>query len=449
MAAPLFRRGYAANAAMQEEIPRTPSTAPMDGPLRVLLAADFHPDHNAFMQAELSAFAEASGWDIEITDVAGYQGGGDLNQKLLGGVQAGDAPDLLIHSVGTRNLHTLGLVQPVDDLVAEMTELYGEPIFGARLDSFINDQWMALPFFSRANGHYIRADYFGEAGLDPKADTETYDKMRNAAMTVTDASSNRWGWGMTINRSGDGNAMVQNVIFRNGGHVQDESGQKVTFNSPETIAGLTWLKDTYSAEEYQPMLPPGILSWTDTNNNEAFLAGQIALTQNAGTVYAKAVLDNVPFHQNIAYVQYPVRNTDNARIDSMTAGMRFYKITDAKNPEAVADVARHFLSQPVQERVWSISTGYALPAYTNRWESPIITENPISMAGKEIAMNVTDFTGLQWPGPLNEAIGSIGEGVFFTDMMAEILQGGEVEEVVANYHDQFVQIFQDFGLDGE
>src|SRR5215211_1618668 len=73
MAAPLFRRGYAANAAMQEEIPRTPSTAPMDGPLRVLLAADFHPDHNAFMQEELKAYAEASGWDIEITDVAGYQ----------------------------------------------------------------------------------------------------------------------------------------------------------------------------------------------------------------------------------------------------------------------------------------------------------------------------------------------------------------------------------------
>ncbi len=197
------------------------------------------------------------------------------------------------------------------------------------------------------------------------------------------------------------------------------------------------------------MLPPGILSWTDTNNNEAFLAGQIALTQNAGTVYAKAVLDNVPFWQQISYVQYPMRNTDNARLDLMTAGMRFYLITDAKNPEAVYDVARHFLSQPVQERIWSISTGYALPAYANRWENPIITENPVSMAGKEIAMNVTDFTGLQWPGPLNEAIGSIGEGVFFTDMMSEILQGGEVEEVVANYHDTFVQIYQDFGLEGE
>lgn len=449
MAAPLFRRGYAANAAMQEDIPRTPSTVTLDGPLRVLLKDDFHPDHNAFMRSELEAFAEASGWDIEITDVAGYQGGGDLNQKLLGGVQAGDAPDLLIHDIGARNLHTLGLVQPVDEWVAEMTEQYGEPIYGARLDAFIEDQWRGLPFFSRANGHYIRSDYFAEVGLDPNADTETYDKMRNAAMTVTDAAQNRWGWGMTINRSGDGNAMVQNVIFRHGGHVQDESGQKVTFNSPETIAGLNWLKETYSAEEFQPMLPPGILSWTDTNNNEAFLAGQIAITQNAGTVYAKAVFDDVPFHEQIAYVPYPVRNTDNARLDAMTGGMKFYLITDAKNPDAVADVARHFLSQPVQERIWSISTGYALPAYTNRWDSPVLTENPISMAGMEIALNETDFTGLQWPGPLNEAIGSIAEGTYFTDAMAEVLQGTDVEEVVANYHEQFVQIFQDFGLDGE
>jgi len=417
--------------------------------LRILLKADFHPDHNAFMQAELQAFADASGWDVEITDVAGYQGGGDLFQKLLGGVQAGDAPDMLIHDVGARNLNTLGVIQPVNELVAEFTEQFGEPIHGAKTESFLDDNWMAVPFFSRANGHYIRGDYFAEAGLDPVADTESYDKMRASALAVTDANNNRWGWGMTINRSGDGNAMVQNVIFRYGGHVQDETGQKVTLNSPETIAGLNWLKETYSAEEYQPMLPPGILSWTDTNNNEAFLAGQIALTQNAGTVYAKAVLDDVPFWEQIAYVQYPIRVTDNARIDLMNGGMKIFKITDAKNPEAVDDVSRHFLTQPVQERIWSISTGYALPAYLNRWESPIITENPVSMTGKVIALNETDFTGLHWPGPLNEAIGSIGEGVFFTDMMAEILQGGEVEEVIANYHDQFVQIYQDFGLDGE
>lgn len=448
-AVPLIRsRGFSSVAA-QDDIPRTPSTAKVDGTLQVLLAADFHPDHNAFMTSEIEAYAAASGWQVEVTDVAGYQGGGDLFQKILGGVQAGNAPDVLIHNVGVRNMQTLGLCQAVTDLVTEFAGMYGEPIGGAKLDSFLDEEWYATPFFTRANGHYVRRDIFEAAGLDVDADTETYDKMRDAALKVSDAANNVWGWGMTVNRSGDGNGLVQNVIFRYGGHLQDETGQKVTFNSPETIAGLTWLKDIYTAEQYQPMLPPGILSWTDPSNNEAFLAGQIAITQNAGTVLAKAILDQVPFVDNISYIRYPTRISDGARLDALTGGAKFFVITDTKNKDAVYDLNRHFMTLPVQQRIWSISAAYALPAYTNGWDDPIITENKNSMVAKDIGLNQTDFTGLQWPGPLNEAVGSIGEQTFFTDLMSEILQGRAVEEVVSDYHDKFVQIYQDFGLDGE
>jgi len=435
--------------AAAQEIERQPSSATVDGTLRVLLKDDFHPDHNVFMRAELEAFAELNGWPIEITDVAGYQGGGDLNQVLLGSVQAGNPPDLLIQDPGVRNYVTLGVVQQVSDLVAEMTELYGEPIYGARLDSVVDDEWYAVPFFTRAGGMYARQDIFEANGLDIDADTETYELLREAALAMSDPAENMWGWGMTVNRSGDGNSMVQNVIFRYGGHLQDETGELVTFNSPETIAALEWLAETYTAPEFADMLPPGVLSWTDTNNNEAFLANQVAITDNAGTVYAKAVLDDVPFWENIVYFPRPVRMSDNARLDFLSGGMKFYLITDAVNRDASYDVIRHFLTLPVQEEVWRISTAYALPAYQTGWDNPIITENPNSVRGKEIALTETDFTGLRWPGPENEAVGSIGVGVFFTDMMSEIIQGRPAAEVVADYHDQFVQIYQDFGLQGE
>ncbi len=435
-------------AAIQD-IPRTPSTVKLDGPLRVLLKDDFHPDHNTFMRAELTAFAEASGWQIEITDVAGYQGSGDLNQKLLGAVQSGDPPDVLIHEQSVRNYHTLGLLQPMTELVDEMVAQYGEPIPGARNDSSLEDQWLAVPFFTRVNGLFVRQDMFAEHGLDVLADTDTYDKLRQAALTVSDPAQNRWGWGMTVNRSGDGNGLVQGVIFRFGGRLQDESGQRVAFNSPETIAALEWLKETYTAPQYEPMLPPGVLSWTDTNNNEAFLAGQTAITQNAGTVYAKAVLDKVPFWDQIAYIPNPVRTSDGARLDFLEGGMKFFVISGSEKTAATADLIRHFLTTPVQERIWSISTAYALPAYANRWDSPIITENANSMRAKEIALTDTGFTGLEWPGTENEAVGSIGAGVYFTDMMSEIIQGRAVEEVVADFHQQFVTIYQDFGLEGE
>jgi hypothetical protein len=50
---------------------------------------------------------------------------------------------------------------------------------------------------------------------------------------------------------------------------------------------------------------------------------------------------------------------------------------------------------------------------------------------------------------VNEAVGSIGEGVYYSDMISEVIQGRSAEEVAADYHSQFVQIYQDFGYKGE
>ncbi len=449
-ALPLLARGARPVAAQAPaDIPREKSSASVDGTLRVLIKDDFHPDHNAFMRAELQAYADLNGWDIEVTDVAGYQGGGDLNQKLLGGVQAGNPEDLLIHEIGALNMITLGLLDPVTDLMGEMIERHGDPIPGARFDSTFEENWYAVPFFTRSNGLFVRQDIFVENGLDIIEDTRTYDQLRESALKVSNPAENRWGWGMTVNRSGDGAGLVQNVIFRYGGHVQDETGQLVTFDSPETVAALEWLKETYTAEEYAPMLPPGVLSWTDPSNNEAYLAGQTVITQNAGTVYAKAVLDEVPFADQIAFIPNPVRNTDEVRLDFLSGGMKFFSIKGAKNQEAVYDLIRHFMTEPVLERIWSISTGYALPAYADGWDNAIIAENPNSLRARDMALTETGFNGLPWPGEDNEALASIAAGTPFTDMMSEVLQGQPVEEVVANYHEMFVQIYQDFGREGE
>nr|MBA2277180.1 hypothetical protein [Chloroflexia bacterium] len=71
MATPLLGRSASAQTPGAsppplQEITRTPSSATVDGSLRVLLKNDFHPDHNAFMRSELEAYAQASGWTIEI-----------------------------------------------------------------------------------------------------------------------------------------------------------------------------------------------------------------------------------------------------------------------------------------------------------------------------------------------------------------------------------------------
>lgn len=447
-AAPVLLRHTGKSAWAQDDIPRAKSSATVDGRLYILQDQDFHPDHNAFLKAELEAYCQFNGWDYEITDVAGFQGGGELNQILVGSVQAGNAPDLLIKDHQVLQLHSLGVLEPTTELTQEIIAANGDTTPEMTNQTYFEDQWWGVPFFTRAGGHYVRKDIFGPANIPLDGDFATLDGRRQAALTVSKPDEEMWGWGITVNRSGDGRSFVLNTLYDYGSHLQDETGEIVTFNSPESIAALEWLKETYSGEQWSPMLPPGIESWTDTSNNEAFLAGTLAVTQNAGTMYAKAVFDKVPFAPEIAWMPYPTRISDGAYIDTM-GGTKLHVIKGTKNKDATYDLIRHLLTQPVQDRIWTISQSYALPAYKNGWASEIVQSVDNSKRAEPVVWSTTGFTGFRWPGPNNAAVDSIFGGNDHTDMMAEILQGRDIAEVVEDYHQRWVLIYQDNGFKGE
>lgn len=428
-------------------IPRAKSTAKVTGKYQFIQNQDFHPDHNAFLRAEIQEFCKVQGWDLDISYASGFTGNGDLLTTLVGGVQAGNAPDAFFHDIGVRQYQSQGVLEKVTDLTKEMIAKYGETYPGYEDTTFFDNEWWGVPFYGRAGGMYVRTDIFQKAGLDPHNDTETYDKLRETALKISDPNNKMWGWGMTINRSGDGNSMVQQPLMRFGSQLQDESGQKITFNSPETVAGLKWLKETYSDPKWAKMLPPGVNSWTDPSNNEAFLAGTIAITDNAGTMYAKAVLDKVPFAKDILFIPRPKRNSDGKYLDSL-AGARLHAITGTKNKAASYDLFRHLLSDGVQNKLLEISPGYVLPPYKNNWQNPLVQNDRNAKAAFPLAYPTDRFTGLRSPGPSSAAVDAIAGGNYFTDMMAEILQGKSAEDVAKNYQDRFIQIFKDFGLKG-
>jgi multiple sugar transport system substrate-binding protein len=429
------------------DIPREKSSAKVTGKLQVLQYQDFHPDHNAFVRAEIQEFCKVNGWPLDISYTAGFQGTGDLLTALTASVQAGNPPDLFFHDIGVFQYQSNKVLQPVTDLAKELIAKYGDPPSGYYDTTFFNNDWWGTPFYTRAGGIYVRKDIFTQHNLDINNDTDTYDKLRQTALTISNPDAKMWGWGMTVNRSGDGNSMVQNVLMRFGSVVQDQTGQLVKFNSPETIAGLNWLKDTYTGQQWAKALPPGVMSWTDPSNNEAFEAGTIAITDNAGTMYAKCVYDKVAFAKDIAFIKRPKRNSDGQYLDSL-AGARWHVVAGAKNKDAAYDLIRHMQTDAVQKVIWRISTGYALPAYKNGWSDPLIQNDPNSKAAEPLAYNPNHFTGLRWPGPPSAAMDTITNGTYYTDMMAEVVQGKSAADVAKEYHDRFVQIYKDNGLKG-
>ncbi len=434
------------SAFAQDDIPREPSSATVEGTLQVLQKLDFHPDHNQFVKDEIIAFAEASGWQVEVSEV-GSLNSSEVAQRLVAGVQAGNAPDLYFDNVPVRLFQDLGIFKDVTALTTEAEETYGETTPGMRTNAYFNDAWWGIPWFTRIDGWWARRDVFEPAGIDTAA-LQSFDAMRQAALDVTDTDAPMFGWGVTVNRSTDARALVTNVMYHFGSTIQDESGDYVAFNSPESVAAVEWIAETYMSEQWAPALPTGWEAWTDTSNNEAFLAGILALTQNAGTMYAKAVLDQVPFYEEIDYVPNPPRLSDGQPVD-MLSGVLLHVIEGTRNEEAVADLVRHLLSEPVQRRIWEISRAYAVPAYLSGWDDPMITENANASRARSSTYDNQDFTGLRWPGPPSVAVDTIAGGFELVDLIGEVLQGQSPADAVEEYHERFVEIWQDFGLPGE
>src|SRR5438132_247514 len=302
--APAAAKPTTAPAAAATTAPAAAQAAPtfaaakINGKLQVVQSRDFHPDHNALIEAKIKEFATKQNYPLDHSYIEAYAGSGDVVQKLTAAVQAGDAPDILIHTLGSAQLHFLDIIDEVDALEKDLEKFHGKLNAASTRENLIDGKWWAVPHFIRAGGFWVRQSAFKDAGIDPYTELGDLGKLRDAAMKISKPDKEFWGWGMTSNRSGDGDTMVANAIFMFGGQLNDETGQIVVLNKEpyrtNALLGLNWLKETYTDPKFAAMLPAGVAGWTDPSNNEAWLGGKIGITSNAGTVFAKAVVDKNP-----------------------------------------------------------------------------------------------------------------------------------------------------------
>jgi multiple sugar transport system substrate-binding protein len=415
--------------------------------LWVILKQDFHPSYNEFLRTQITEYAESNGWTVEISDSAGFGTGTGEIEKLSASVQAGDPPDVMNHdSWGSVQVHNLDIVQPVGDLVAQIEEVFGPAAPYLQQTMIIEDEWWVVPYHQRAGGTYYRRDAFDAVGIDLQT-VRTYDVLREACLEAS--TPELFGWGMTVNRSGDGNTMINRVKTGWGAGWQDETGQFVRTNSPEMIEAMNFIKDTYLDPQWGPMLPPGVLAWNDTSNNEAYLGGVIALTTNAGTVYAKAVVDGNPVAEQTNYLKDPGGPVNQEF--SAVGSKNWYLFKGAPNPEAARQLIIDFTADLTrQDEMLASSPAYAIPAYTNLWEmSTFINTNEIAAQMKTAALDESGIDATNWPGPPTPAMAAINEGGIWNDMVNAFLTGTPVEEAVATAHERMVLVFIEYDLPGE
>lgn len=429
--------------------------ARLNGKLQVVQVLDFHPDHNAHNKKVIEDWAASTigPQNLDLSDLAGFLGSSNIYEKLQAQKQAGQPVDVIFHGLSARLLQLYELTRDATPQVNRMVERYGRPYSSARAGHQIGGKWIGLPFYDRVGGCYVRTDKMAEAGYPVESGvTEHWFTMIEAARAMSNPAQNFYGWGFTVNRSGDGQSLVNNTMWAWGGALADPTGEIVTLFSPETIDAMTWLTDIYMNPVNANMVAPGVNAWNDLSNNEAWLAGTIGFTSNAGTLYAKSVVDGTTtpegglLHEVTRLIQWPL-GPFGTRLQG-SGGHYFYYMNGSQNYDVATQLTDHMLSDEVQVKLWEISPGYVVPAYENRWEHPIIQSNPNSVAFQPVAFNDPPFQGVSYRGPLSEAADAVESQSVQTDMVGEVLAGKPVIAAVRDAHLRCVDIYQSFGYKG-
>ena len=403
---------------------------------------------NQAFDRSLQAFAQATGTTVQNDLVSGDAG--DMVAKMDADVKAGTTRDMAFMSdsrfVG--QLHNLGDLTDVTDVVEEMKVLYGEPATEANTYCVFDGRWYAIPYHFIADGMYLRKDWYAEKGL-PLKPFYTWEELRDNALAVSDPAKRRFGWGLTINRSGDANGFIESVIRTYGGSLISNDGRTVVLNSPETVEAVSFIGDIYTNPKYAPMLPPGIESWTDTGNNENWLAGILGLTSNQYSVYADSKTKGNPVYENT----HPFNGAIGPAVDRPIAygvSNSFVIFKGAKNPDLAKQVAKFMVSGTALLGVAQAAPCLVNPAWDKVWDSdPFYTSgDPAYAAIREqtrAQAPLTTSTGYTHPQVSSPGREAALQAYLLTDMMQTVIQGTRPAEAVATAHDRMVQIFEQQG----
>ncbi len=418
------------------------------GKLTVIHRQEYFEAAQTIFRDTVSAFAQDNNVELDIS-TTNAESFGDFLGKMSAAVRAGNPPDFAYTSnVSISQMHALDLVEDVTDVVEEAISRYGSimPGINAEINGRFDGRWKSIPFLGSSTAFLFRGDKLKEKGIDP-ATLKTLSERREAALAISDPDNGFYGWGLTPNQSGDGFGFLTAVIQAFGGHFADETGQIVQFNSPETVAAYEWLAETYDRDgKYAAMLPPGVESWNDLGNNEAWLAGSIGYTLNAFSVYAASKRDNLPVYPATALLRAPTANNGDSRDGGFVGGwLTIFK--NAPNVELAKKLALEMLDPANFTKMSAVAGGLFMPAYENLWTDELLAADPNFAIIKE-QVSVTDpFLGETWPSQPAPQFGAIrAQGIVEQSVGNAIAKRMTPAEAVADAHNKIVQLFEEGGI---
>jgi multiple sugar transport system substrate-binding protein len=200
----------------------------------------------------------------------------DLRTKLLQLVGAHSLPDLVL--VDNPDLDQLAATGALVDLSSQglSTDGFYPNVVAA---STYQNKLYGLAAGVNALALYYNKKLFTAAGLQPP---KTWTELKDDAAKLTNGQK-QFGLGMALPATEEGSFQFESLLFSGGGDLK-------TLNSPQSVASLQLVSDMLKAGS----MPKDILTWNQSNVEEQFANGTLAMMVNGPwqlPVLAKANVD--------------------------------------------------------------------------------------------------------------------------------------------------------------
>jgi len=364
-------------------------------------------EEDAFLKM-VDAFQKATGVKVEVTN----ESFDDIQPKASVAANTGQGPDAVWPLHSTPHLFPEKLLD-VTDVADYLGKKYGGWVPVAELYGKSKGKWIALPI--AINGGYInyRIKAMNDAGFSKFP--ETTDEFL-ALCKALKAKNTPAGFALG-HASGDANAWIHWLLWSHGGFLVDKD-DKVIINSPETAKALEYCKALYET------FIPGTASWNDSNNNKAFLSGELFLTSNGISIYAAAKNSGDPKQLAIAedmdHAFYPLGPSGKPAELQLVFPMMIFNYT--KVPNAAKALAAFMLEAENFNPWLEGAQGYLthlLNAYDN---NPVWAADKKRAPSREAAKRTLPISGL---GSLGEKAATAVADFIIVDMFANYCTGRE------------------------
>jgi multiple sugar transport system substrate-binding protein len=370
--------------------------------LRMLRWGKFLDAEERATNENIRAFTAATGVEVRVDSV--WQD--DVHPQVSVAANVGSGPDIA---------WTLQMTpQLVADKLLDLTDL-AEHVGGAsggwyplvREYGMRDGRWIGLSPFIVGVLPVYRISAVREAGFDRfPEDTDGFLRLCREMRRVGKPA------GFALSRApNDGNSFSHWLLWSHGGRLVDER-HRVAINSPETLRAAEY------ARELAQHFIPGTLAWNDASNNGAFLNGQVWLTNNAVSIYGKALADRMEIVPDIDHASWPIGPA--GQPGELHIVFPFVVMRYTRFPNAAKAFLAFMMDRPQYERVLENSVGYFSQGLRGYDDSPVWQRDPKVRLFRDA---VARGRSLGYAGRLGpEASQALADSIV-ADMFAEVVGG--------------------------